>query len=225
MRIKESLREQQSDKDKGKEVVGPSMNMIKEGGKNKNKRKKRGFKDNKDGSGSNKKPKVACWKCGKSDHFKMDCRSGNKKDNTSTSGSGKGSKDYSQDQDRCWFKTHELMEDGSVLYTGDDHFAHVYGKESVVLEFNSGQSITSTLFNVLAVVRNSDSKRKFSGEKGIDCIFVGYAEHFKEYRFYAIVSSDSVSINTIIQSRDAISDENHFSSIPRPKDIILNSDE
>ncbi|GJY89520.1 zinc finger, CCHC-type containing protein [Tanacetum coccineum] len=262
------------------------------------------------------------------------------------------------------------MEDGPVLYTGDDHFAHVYGKESVVLEFNSGQSITSGIstkgdtassdkkpssprskqsatkqrrrskindmyilkenkdkkdakFNerfkhrppkaldedetefldtlelsrrqhehqvaddeaqqlrsfqkqvaaqsaslyeleeILAVVpkvqetdiqekdekqsqkrqnqardgkdkvkskpkaavRNSDSKRKFSSEKGIDCIFVGYAEHSKEYRFYAIVSSDSVSINTIIQSRDAISDENHFSSIPRPKDIIPNSDE
>nr|GEW44882.1 zinc finger, CCHC-type [Tanacetum cinerariifolium] len=35
--------------------------------------------------------------------------------------------------------------------------------------------------------------------------------------------NDSVSINSIIESRDAIFDENRFSSIPRPKDIIPNS--
>ncbi|GJQ99731.1 zinc finger, CCHC-type containing protein [Tanacetum coccineum] len=97
LRIEESLRAQESDKGKGKEVAGPSMNMLEEDGKNKNnkqnKGKKRGFKDNNGGSGSNKKPKLECWKCGKTDHFKRDCRSGNKKNNASASGSGKGSKD------------------------------------------------------------------------------------------------------------------------------------
>ncbi|GJY50122.1 zinc finger, CCHC-type containing protein [Tanacetum coccineum] len=43
--------------------------------------------------------------------------------------------------------------------------------------------------------------------------------------FYVIEPNDFVSINTVIESRDAIFDENRFSSIPRPKDIILNSDE
>nr|GFB78939.1 zinc finger, CCHC-type [Tanacetum cinerariifolium] len=76
-----------------------------------------------------------------------------------------------------------------------------------------------------AVVRLPDPKRKTLGEKGIDCIFVGYAEHSKAYRFYIIEPNDSVSINSIIESRDAIFDENRFSSIPRPKDIIPNSDE
>ncbi|GKC87915.1 zinc finger, CCHC-type containing protein [Tanacetum coccineum] len=127
-------------------------------------------KDNNSGSGSNKKPKLKCWKCGKTGHFKRDCRSGNKKNNASASGLGKGSKDLSQDQafyvqvdaiawwidsgatthvykDRCWFKTYELVEDGSVLYMGDDHFAPVHGKGSVMLEFSSRKSIT--LFNVL----------------------------------------------------------------------------
>ncbi|GKE09525.1 hypothetical protein Tco_1413076, partial [Tanacetum coccineum] len=52
-------------------------------------------------------------------------------------------------KDRCWFKTYEPVEDGSVLYMGDDHFALVHGKGSVVLEFSSGKSIT--LFNVLYV--------------------------------------------------------------------------
>nr|GEW67425.1 zinc finger, CCHC-type [Tanacetum cinerariifolium] len=36
-------------------------------------------------------------------------------------------------KDRCWFKTYEPMEDGFVLYMGDDHFAPVHGKESVAL--------------------------------------------------------------------------------------------
>nr|GEY52186.1 zinc finger, CCHC-type [Tanacetum cinerariifolium] len=76
-----------------------------------------------------------------------------------------------------------------------------------------------------AVVRLPVPKKKTLGEKGIDCIFVGYAEHSKSYRFYVIESNDSVSINLIIESRDAIFDENHFSSIPRPNDIIPNSDE
>ncbi|GJT81771.1 zinc finger, CCHC-type containing protein [Tanacetum coccineum] len=77
----------------------------------------------------------------------------------------------------------------------------------------------------MGVVRLPDPKRKTLGEKGIDCIFVGYAEHSKAYRFYVIEPNDSVSINSIIESKDAIFDENRFSSIPRPKDIIPNSDE
>ncbi|GKB46774.1 zinc finger, CCHC-type containing protein, partial [Tanacetum coccineum] len=91
-------------------------------------------------------------------HFKRDCRSGNKK-NENAGGLGKGSKDHSQDQDsgatthvckdRCWFKTYESVEDGIVLYMGDDHFASVHGKGSVVLEFSSGKTIT--FFNVLYV--------------------------------------------------------------------------
>ncbi|GJT10875.1 zinc finger, CCHC-type containing protein [Tanacetum coccineum] len=399
-----------------KEVAGPSVNMTEEG-KNKNnkqnKGKKRDFKEHGSGSGSNKKPKlevdaIVWWiDSGVTTHV---CK------------------------DRCWFKTYEPVEDGYVLYLGDDHFAPVHGKRTVVLEFSFGKSIT--LFNVLYVPKlrfgyynngmfmlnlnkvpdDSDSvymssstvvnsslwharlghvhykrmlemskdelipaideiqikidlcdfhatpslgnkkyvitfiddasrfcyvyllhakdealdkfriyktevelqqndlvktlrtdrggeyydpvffqsvgiihettapytpqqngvaERKnralkemvnsmlsysglsegFWGEAmltacyllnrvpnkrnkttpyelwykkrihnlGIDCIFVGYAEHSKAYRFYVIEPNDSVSINSIIESRDAIFDENRFSSIPRPKDIIPNS--
>nr|GEZ31330.1 zinc finger, CCHC-type [Tanacetum cinerariifolium] len=46
-----------------------------------------------------------------------------------------------------------------------------------------------------------------------------------ELWLYVIEPNDSVSINSIIESRDAIFNENRFSSIPRPKDIILNVQE
>nr|GEY99352.1 zinc finger, CCHC-type [Tanacetum cinerariifolium] len=73
------------------------------------------------------------------------------------------------------------------------------------------------------IVRLHDPKRKTLDEKGFDCIFVGYDEHSKAYMLYVIEPNDSVSINSIIESRDAIFDENRFSSIPRPKDVIPNS--
>nr|GEZ22383.1 zinc finger, CCHC-type [Tanacetum cinerariifolium] len=52
-------------------------------------------------------------------------------------------------KDRCWFNTYEPVEDGSILYMGDDHFAPVHGKGSVSLEFSYGKTIT--LFSVLYV--------------------------------------------------------------------------
>nr|GEZ00518.1 zinc finger, CCHC-type [Tanacetum cinerariifolium] len=62
LRIEESLKAQKSNKGKGKEVVGPSVNMMEEGEKNKdnkqNKGKKCGSKDNNGGFCSNKKPKL-----------------------------------------------------------------------------------------------------------------------------------------------------------------------
>nr|GEX00917.1 hypothetical protein [Tanacetum cinerariifolium] len=58
-------------------------------------------------------------------------------------------------------------------------------------------------------------------ERGIKCIFVGYAKHLKAFRFYVIEPNDSVSINSIIDSRDAIFDENRFSSVPRPSQKSL----
>ncbi|GJV13576.1 zinc finger, CCHC-type containing protein [Tanacetum coccineum] len=410
--IEESLRAQKSDKGKGKEVGGPSINMTEER-KNKHNKQNKGKKwsnENNSGSSSNKKPKLECWKCGKTGHFKRDCRSG-KKNNANVGGLRKGSKDQSKDQgknlvlvwnrfikyfvsliseafyvqvdaiawwidsgatthvckDRCWFKTYEPVEDGSILYMGGEHFAPVHGKGSVALEFSSRKTITlldmsyvpklrknlvsgpvlnkcghkqvyesdkyilsksgvfvgfgyynngmfmlnlnkvpddsdsvymssSTVVNsslwharlehvhykrmlemskddlipgiiheirapytpqqngvaerknralkkmvnfvlsysglsegfwgeAMAVVRLPDQKRKTLGEKGIDCIFVGYAEHSKAYRFYVIKPNESVYINSIIESRDTIFDENRFSLIPRPNDIIPNSNE
>nr|GEW55719.1 hypothetical protein [Tanacetum cinerariifolium] len=100
---------------------------------------------------------------------------------------------------------------------------HEMCKDDLILAIDENLEKCTTCCR--AVVRLSDLKRKTLGEKYIDCIFVGYAEHSKAYRFYVIESNDFVSINLIIESRDAIFDEKHFSLIHRPKDIIPNSDE
>nr|GEY87211.1 zinc finger, CCHC-type [Tanacetum cinerariifolium] len=160
LRIEESLKAHDSDKGKGKEVGGPYVNMTEES-KNKHNKQNKGKKrsnENNSGSGSNKKPKLESWKCGKTGHFKRDWRSG-KKNNTNAGDSGKGSKDQSQDQDsgatthvckdRCWFNTFEPVEDRYVLYIGDEHFAPIHGEGSVALEFSSKKTVT--LFNVLYV--------------------------------------------------------------------------
>ncbi|GJT76775.1 zinc finger, CCHC-type containing protein [Tanacetum coccineum] len=47
----------------------------------------------------------------------------------------------------------------------------------------------------------------------------------KAFRFYVIEPNDSVSINSIIESRDAIFDENRFSSVPRASLRIPNRTE
>ncbi|GKA45682.1 retrovirus-related pol polyprotein from transposon TNT 1-94, partial [Tanacetum coccineum] len=67
-----------------------------------------------------------------------------------------------------------------------------------------------------AVVRLLDPKLKTLGERCIECIFVKYDEHSKAFRLYVIESNESVLINSIIESRDAIFDENRFSSVLRP---------
>nr|GEV59503.1 zinc finger, CCHC-type [Tanacetum cinerariifolium] len=67
-----------------------------------------------------------------------------------------------------------------------------------------------------AVVRLPDPKLKTLGERGFECIFVGYADHSKAFRLYVIEPNDSVAINSIIESRDAIFDDNRLSLVPRP---------
>nr|GEX42916.1 zinc finger, CCHC-type [Tanacetum cinerariifolium] len=63
--------------------------------------------------------------------------------------------------------------------------------------------------------------KSLQGEKGIECIVVVYAKHFKAFRFYVIEPNESVSINSITKSWDAIFHENRLSSVPRPSQISL----
>ncbi|CAH9091044.1 unnamed protein product [Cuscuta europaea] len=76
-----------------------------------------------------------------------------------------------------------------------------------------------------AVVKLPETKRKTFGERGIGCIFIGYAEHSNAYRFYVIEPNDAVAVNTVIESRDMIFDEMRFSSIQGPKELIPRTSE
>ena len=76
-----------------------------------------------------------------------------------------------------------------------------------------------------AVVKLTEPKRTTLGERGVDCIFIGYAQHSKAYRFYVIDPNEFVAVHTVIESRDAIFDEKRFSSILRPRDLISKVDE
>ncbi|GJY54990.1 zinc finger, CCHC-type containing protein, partial [Tanacetum coccineum] len=67
-----------------------------------------------------------------------------------------------------------------------------------------------------AVVRLPDPKLATLGERCIECIFVGYAEHSKAFRFYAIEPNDSDDPKTFDEAmkshdvafwKEAINDE------------------
>lgn len=63
------------------------------------------------------------------------------------------------------------------------------------------------------------------GESGIVCIFIGYDKNFKSCRLYVIDPNDSMLVNIVIESHDAIFDEMLFSLISRSKDMISNNNE
>ncbi|KAK9671550.1 hypothetical protein RND81_12G038300 [Saponaria officinalis] len=179
--IEEFLRAQEGVKGKGKETMeSPSINMMDVGKSSKSaKGKKRPFHNT--DNNSNKKPKGACWICGKTGHFKNDYRMKKTNKGTKRNPIGQGSKDqgppthqghifdnginrivnyipliseafYVQDddvawwvdsgatwnacKDRRWFKTYEPVDDGSILYMGNESTTPILGRGVVVLEFS-----------------------------------------------------------------------------------------
>ncbi|GKB05235.1 zinc finger, CCHC-type containing protein, partial [Tanacetum coccineum] len=222
-RIEETLRAKESGKGKGKEIAGSSsVNMI-EDSKNKNNNKNtKGKKRNNYGNndGSNKKSKLTCWKCAKTGHFKRDCRV-KKNNDGNTSGSGQRSKDPNPSQGII----HETMAPYTPQQNGVSKRKNKALKE-IVNSMLSYSGLNGGFWGeAMAVVRLPEPKRKNLGEKGIDCIFIGYADHSKAYRFYVIKPNEYISINSVIESRDAMFDEKRFTSIPRPKSMMPSSNE
>nr|GEY09320.1 zinc finger, CCHC-type [Tanacetum cinerariifolium] len=221
LHIEESLRAQDNDKLKANNVACPSIvNMVEHNNSsryndNKGKRKHQNTKTD-----PNKKPKVTCWKCGKPVHLKKDCKAGNvgKKANVSgTKGLGDSSSNSPKGNKKYF-----------VTFIGDaSKFCYVYllhSKDEALDKFKAFKTKVELQQASLIIrfrtdrgfVRFPDPKLKTLDERGIECIFFGYAEHSKSLRFYAIEHNDSVAINLIIESKDAIFDEHMFSSVPRP---------
>nr|GFA44750.1 zinc finger, CCHC-type [Tanacetum cinerariifolium] len=119
---------------------------------------------------------------------------------------------------------------------------HIRKDDAFMLEFNGATSARKYLAKAVGFVRHpfqlvklnsmelTDNKYMIgsrtmdfylANERGIECIFVGYVEHSKDFRFYAIKPNDSVAINSIIELKYAIFDENRFSSVPRPSQKSL----
>ncbi|GKB74016.1 hypothetical protein Tco_0935428 [Tanacetum coccineum] len=217
LRIEESLRAQDNDKPKGNNVVGPSVvSMVKHNNSsryndNRGKRKHHDTKGN--GSGTkglvdgsfntlkvqnifNKSLQVYYVTYVSETYFVQDDDVAWWVDSGATMHVCK---------DRCWFKIYESLNDRSILHMGNKSTALVH----------------CGCLDLRAVVKLPDPKLKTLGERGIKCIFVGYAEHSKAFRFYVIKPNDSNAINSIIESRAAIFDENKFSSIPRPSQRSL----
>ncbi|GKE52279.1 zinc finger, CCHC-type containing protein, partial [Tanacetum coccineum] len=234
---------QDNDKPKGNNVVGPLVaNMVEHKNSsvyndNKGKRKHHDTK-----ADPNKKPKVTCWKCGKPGHLKKDCKAGNvgnKANGSGTKCSVDGSSNslkgqnmfnkslqvyyvtyvseayFVQDddvawwvdsgatvyacKDRCWFKTYESLNDGSILHMENESTALVHGRGCMYL------SVPCDLHATLSL-----------GNKKYFLTFIDDA-----FRTDRGEPNESVAINSIIESRDVIFDENKFSSVPRPSQRSL----
>nr|GEW25473.1 zinc finger, CCHC-type [Tanacetum cinerariifolium] len=255
LRIKESLKMQDSDKPKGNNVAGPSVvNMVEYNNSsryndNKGKRK---HHDNTNVD-PNKKSKVTCWKCEKPRHLKKNCK-GEKVGNKAN-----GSGTNSSVDDRCWFKTYESLNDGSILHMGNESTALVHGRGCVDLKFCFEKIVS--LFNVLyvpnirknlvssSVLNNCGYKQVIESNKFVlskhafmstyklnDSILwharLGHI-HFKRMQDMSKdglipafdMDTKKFSINSITESRDAIFDENRFTSVPRPSLMISNRTE
>nr|GEU81510.1 zinc finger, CCHC-type [Tanacetum cinerariifolium] len=161
LRIKESLKMQDSDKPKGNNVAGPSVvNMVDHNNYsryNDNKGKHKHHDNTR--TDPNKKSKVTCWKCRKPGHLKKD----SKGVNVDNKANGSGTKGLNDDvawwvdcgaiihvcKDRCWFKTYESLNDGFILHIGNESTALLHEHGCVDLKFGFG--VIVSLFNVLHV--------------------------------------------------------------------------
>ncbi|GJW38162.1 zinc finger, CCHC-type containing protein [Tanacetum coccineum] len=218
LRIEESLKVQDSDKPKGNNVAGPSVvNMVEHDNLsryNDNKGKRKHHDNTR--ADPNKKAKPTCWKCDKTGHIKRDCKGVNVGNKANGSGT-KGSVDGSSNSLKGFLSTSKLND--SILWhakLSHVHFKRMQdmSKDGLILAFDMDTKKTES--RVLgAVVRLPVPKLKTLGERGIECIFVGYAKHSKAFRFYVIEPNESVLINYIIESMYEIFDENRFSSVPR----------
>nr|GEY68194.1 zinc finger, CCHC-type [Tanacetum cinerariifolium] len=253
LRIEESLMVQDTDKPKSNCVADPSIvNMVEHNNSswyndNKGKRK---YHDN-IRVDPNKKSKVTCWRCGKSGHLKKELQrwkswqqSQAQMDDDVAWWVDSGATVHVC-KDRCWSKTFESLNDGSILHMGNESTSLMHERGYVDLRFNIVNDNIGSAF--MSTSKQNDSilwharlghvyfKRmhdmsKDGTDKGgeyMDTLYfqsigviyetvVPYTPQQNGISERKNRPNDSVSINSTIESRDAIFDENSLSSVPRP---------
>nr|GEW38983.1 hypothetical protein [Tanacetum cinerariifolium] len=123
-------------------------------------------------------------------------------------------------KDRRWFKIYESLNDRSILHMRNESTALVHKRGCVDLRLGYVHFIRIKDMSMDGLIPAFDMDTE-KCERGIECIFVGYVEHSKAFRFYVIEPNDSVAINSIVESKDAIFDENRFSSVLIPSQRSL----
>ncbi|GKC15532.1 zinc finger, CCHC-type containing protein, partial [Tanacetum coccineum] len=174
--------------------------------------------------------KVTYWKCGKPGHLKKDYKGikvGNKANGSCTNGLVDGSTNSLKGQNMVnkSLQVYYVTYVSEASFVQDDDVAGGLTQEqlcmcvkidgSLIKRFGTdrgGEYIDTLYFQSVSIIhettapctpqQNGISKRK--------------NKHSKDFRFYVIEPNESVSINSIIESRDAIFDENGFSLVSRP---------
>ncbi|GJU80744.1 zinc finger, CCHC-type containing protein [Tanacetum coccineum] len=139
------------------------------------------------------------------------------------------SKDEALDKFKV-FKTEVELRQGSLI----KRFRTDRGGEYIDTLYFQSVGIIYEMTTPYTLQQNGISERKnrvlkemvnsmlsYSGlSQGFWCEAI-YVEHSKAFRFYVIKPNELVAINSIIESKDAIFDENSFSSVPRPSQRSL----
>ncbi|GJY89469.1 zinc finger, CCHC-type containing protein [Tanacetum coccineum] len=133
----------------------------------------------------NKKSKVTCWKCGKPEQLKKDCKGG--KIGKKASGSGTNS----LDDDTAWW-----VDSGAIT---DVHFKRMkdMSKDALILAFDMDTEKWQ--------LQDSLIQSQKLWVKEIECIFIGYAEYSKDFRTKDI--GGSIVPEEVTEEKESINDE------------------
>ncbi|GJY29097.1 zinc finger, CCHC-type containing protein [Tanacetum coccineum] len=107
----------------------------------------------------------------------------------------------------------ELWDSLKAKYMDKDASSKKFLEELTLVELGSHLRIEESLR-----AQDSDNPKgnNVVDPQSLDVDWVKGSEHSKAFRFFVIRPNESVSINSITESRDSIFDENRLSSIPRP---------
>ncbi|GKA97955.1 zinc finger, CCHC-type containing protein [Tanacetum coccineum] len=231
LRIEESLRVQDSDKPKGNNVAGPSVvNMVEHNNSStyNNNKGKRKYHDN-TRDDPNKKEKPTCIK-GSVDGSSNSLKGQNMFNKSlpvyyvtyvseayfmqgdDVAWWVKSGVTVHVCKDRCWFKTYESLNDGSILHMGNGSTTLVHGRGCVDLRLN--------------IVNDNIASAFMSASKLNDSILwharLGHV-HFK--RVQDMFKDGLILAFDMNIEKDVIFDENRFSSVYRPSLRIPNRTE